>query len=125
MNKLVNLLIILLALKYVIPLAFTHIPIEQSVLNFNLFAALSVIIIQEVYDYVMTIYKRKIMTLKEIVTESVFKGLLVFASYIVFADLKQTYTFTFGSDFDENSVKAIFATFVITAFIFAKSLLTP
>lgn len=125
MNKLVNLLIILLALKYVVPFTFTQIPVEQSILYFNLFAGLSVLLIQAIYNYTMTLSKRKVMSFKENLSDSAFKGLLVFVSYVVFLDLKQTYTFSFGSDFDENSVKAMFATFVITCFVFINSLLSP
>ena len=73
----------------------------------------------------MTLSKRKVMSFKENLSDSAFKGLLVFVSYVVFLDLKQTYTFSFGSDFDENSVKAMFATFVITCFVFINSLLSP
>ena len=65
MNKLVNLLIILLALKYVVPFTFTQIPVEQSILYFNLFAGLSVLLIQAIYNYTMTLSTRKVMSFKE------------------------------------------------------------
>ena len=125
MNKLINLLIILLVLKYIVPFTFTHIPVEQSVLYFNLFAGLSITIVQLIYNYSMTASKRKVMSTKEILSDAGFKGLLVFTSYFVFLDLKQMYNFSFASNFDEKSVTALFATFVITCFIFARSLLMP
>jgi hypothetical protein len=125
MNKLVNLLIILLVLKYVVPFAFTQLPVEKTVLYFNLFAGLTIAIVQSIYNYSMVESKRKVMSMKEIFTDAGFKGLLVFTSYFVFLDLKQMYNFSFTSDFDEKSLTALFATFVITCFIFAKYLLMP
>lgn len=125
MNKLINLLIILLVLKYIVPFTFAQLPVEKSVLYFNLFAGLTITIVQLIYNYNMTAYKRKVMSIKENFTDAGFKGLIVFASYFVFLDLKQMYNFSFGSDSDEKSVTALFATFVITCFIFAKSLLMP
>jgi len=125
MNKLVNLLIILVVLKYIVPFTFAQLPVEKSVLYFNLFAGLTITIVQLIYNYSITAYKRKVMSTKEILTDAGFKGLLVFTSYFIFLDLKQMYNFSFTSDFDEKSLTALFATFVITCFIFAKYLLMP
>ena len=77
MNKLLNLLIIFIALKYVLPLTIKNIhQIPQSIFAVNLASAAGIFLIQFIYNYFMKTTKLKKVTFRDNVYNSLFKALV-------------------------------------------------
>jgi len=126
MNKLVNLLIIFISLKYFLPLLITKIPdISQNLLTINLVTSLGIFVIQFIYNYLMKIYKMKEMTLKENVYNSIFKALIVFAGTYIYEDIKNIYSINIPGVSGDNTIKSIFIIVIMIIFILTKCLITP
>jgi len=126
MNKLLNLLIIFIALKYFLPLLISNIQvIPQNLLFINLATSVGIFLIQFIYNYLMKIYNKKQMTLKENIYNSLFKGLIVFAGYYIYEDIKKIYDINIPGVSGDNTIKSIFIVFIMTIFILTKCLITP
>ena len=126
MNKLVNLLIIFLALRYLFPTIITSInmPFLDTSMKVRLFFAIGIFLIQMIYNFTMTKMKRIETTLKQNFYNSSFTGLIIFASFVIYEDIKSNYNVTF-TGLDETTVKSAFVTFILTFFILTKCLITP
>ena len=126
MNKLVNLLIIFIALKYFLPLLISNIQaIPQNLLFINLATSTGIFLIQFIYNYTMKATKVKQMTLKENIYNSLFKGLVVFAGTYIYEDVKSVYNINIPGVAGDNTIRSIFIIFIMTIFILTKCLITP
>ena len=126
MNKLVNLLIIFIALKYFLPLLISNIQaIPQNLLLINLATSTGIFLIQFIYNYTMKATKVKQMTLKENIYNSLFKGLVVFAGTYIYEDVKSVYNINIPGVAGDNTIRSIFIIFIMTIFILTKCLITP
>lgn len=126
MNKLLNLLIIFIALKFFLPTLISNIhAIPQNVLFINLATAAGIFLIQFIYNYLMKASSMKQMTLKENIYNSLFKGLLVFAGSYIYEDIKSVYNINIPGVAGDNTIKSIFIIFIMTIFILTKCLITP
>lgn len=125
MNKLVNLVIIFLTLQYLVPLASNFEILQQSQLYLNLFAALTVGLIQFVYNYGMEFSKRKQMTFKENAIDSLFKMMIVFGGFYIFQDIETSENPLANALKSSNFFESMFITLLITFFILIKCLITP
>ena len=126
MNKLVNLLIIFIALKYFLPLLISNIhAIPQNLLFINLATSTGIFLIQFIYNYTMKATKVKQMTLKENIYNSLFKGLVVFAGTYIYEDVKSVYNINIPGVAGDNTIRSIFIIFIMTIFILTKCLITP
>jgi hypothetical protein len=124
MNKLINLIVIFLSLRFFIPMTFTSFHIlSDHPTYFNLFAGVFVLVVQFIYNLWMKYSKRKDMTLKNNLLNSLFKGLIVTAGYYVLEDIKTRVQI--NSELDENTIKASFITFILIIFILGKCLISP
>ena len=126
MNKLLNLLIIFIALKFFLPLLISNIhAIPQNLLFINLATSLGIFLIQFIYNYLMKSTNIKQMTLKENIYNSLFKGLIVFAGSYIYEDIKSIYNINIPGVSGDNTIKSIFIIFIMTIFILTKCLITP
>lgn len=124
MNKLINLIVIFLALRYLVPYSFSSIEfLQQNPGYYNLYAGLLVSVIQFSYNLYMKYSNKKDMTLKNNALNSLFKGLIVVATYYIFADIKDRYKIQ--SELNEETIKAGFVTTLLLVFILAKCLISP
>jgi len=124
MNKLINLIVIFLSLRFFIPMIFSNVNIlAENPKYFNLFAGAIVIVVQFIYNLWMKYSKRKDMTLKNNLLNSLFKGLIVSAGYYILEDIKTRVQIT--SELNENTIKASFVTFILVVFILSKCLISP
>jgi hypothetical protein len=124
MNKLINLIVIFLALRYLVPYSFSSIELlQQNPGYYNLFAGLLVSVIQFSYNLYMKYTNKKDMTLKNNALNSLFKGLIVVATYYIFADIKDRYKIQ--SELNEETIKAGFVTTLLLVFILTKCLISP
>ena len=124
MNKLINLIVIFLSLRFFIPLVFSNVhALSEHPEYFNLFAGAFVLVVQFIYNLWMKYSKRKDMSLKNNLLNSVFKGLIVTAGYYILEDIKTRVHIT--SELDENTIKASFVTFILIVFILSKCLISP
>jgi hypothetical protein len=126
MNKLINLLIIFLALRYLFPtiLASVNMPFLDSALKLRLFIAIGILLIQMGFNYGMHKMNKKQTTLKQNFYNSLFTGLIIFAGFVIYEDVKSNYNVTF-TGLNETTVKSAFVTFLLTFFILTKCLITP
>jgi len=126
MNKLINLLIIFIALKYFLPLLISNISvIPQNLLFINLATSVGIFLIQFIYNYLMKSTKMKQMTFKENIYNSLFKGLVVFAGTYIYTDIKNVYNINIPGIAGDNTIRSIFIIFIMTIFILTKCLITP
>jgi len=126
MNKLLNLLIIFLSLKYFLPLLISNINvIPQNLLIINLVTSLGIFVIQFIYNYLMKTSKIKEMTVKENIYNSIFKALIVFAGTYIYEDIKNIYSINIPGVTGDNTIKSIFIILIMTIFILTKCLITP
>jgi heme/copper-type cytochrome/quinol oxidase subunit 4 len=124
MNKLINLIVIFLSLRFFIPMIFLNVHIlAEHPKFFNLFAGVFVIVVKFIYNLWMKYSKRKDMNLKNNLLNSLFKGLIVSAGYYILEDIKTRVQIT--SELDENTIKASFVTFILIIFILGKCLISP
>jgi len=124
MNKFINLIVIFLALRYVVPFSFSSIELlKQNPGYYNLYAGLLVSVIQFSYNLYMKYTNKKDMTLKNNALNSLFKGLIVVATYYIFADIKDRYKIQ--SELNEETIKAGFVTTLLLIFILTKCLISP
>lgn len=124
MNKLINLIVIFLSLRFFIPMIFVNVrTLSEHPEYFNLFAGVFVIVVQFIYNLWMRYSKRKNMTLKNNLLNSLFKGLIVSAGYYILEDIKTRVKIT--SELDENTIKASFVTLILIIFILSKCLISP
>lgn len=126
MNKLLNLLIIFLSLNYLLPFVINIIPsLPRDLLVINLCTSLGIFLVELLYNYMITKYKYKTMTLKENIYKSLFSALVVFAGYYIYEDLKLHYNINIPGTTDDNSIRSVFIIFFMTFFIITKCLITP
>lgn len=126
MNKLLNLLIIFLSLNYLLPFVINIIPsLPRDLLVINLCTSLGIFLVEFLYNYMITKYKYKTMTLKENIYKSLFSALVVFAGYYIYEDLKLHYNINIPGTTDDNSIRSVFIIFFMTFFIITKCLITP
>jgi len=126
MNKLLNLVIIFIALKYLLPLIITNIrPVQTNLLFTNLTMACGVFLIQLIYNYIMKINKIKDMTLKENIYNALFKGVVVLAGSYIYEDIKLGYNINIPGIEGDSTIKSVFIVFIMTLFILTKCLITP
>jgi len=124
MNKLVNLIIIFLSLRFFIPAFLVNISVLAKYPQyFNLFTGLFVMVIQFIYNLLMKFTKRKDMKLKDNLFNSFMKGLIVVTCYQVFEDIKSGNNIV--TAFDEKTIKSGFVIFVLLIFILSKCLISP
>jgi len=124
MNKFINLIVIFLALRYVVPFSFSSIELlKQNPVYYNLYAGLLVSVIQFSYNLYMKYTNKKDMTLKNNALNSLFKGLIVVATYYIFADIKDRYKIQ--SELNEETIKAGFVTTLLLIFLLTKCLISP
>jgi hypothetical protein len=124
MNKLINLILIFLVLRYLAPYTFSSFELlHQNPGYYNLFAGFFISIIQFSYNLYMKYTNKKEMTLKNNALNSLFKGLIVVASYYIFADIKDRYKI--NSELNEETIKAGFVTTLLLVFILTKCLISP
>jgi hypothetical protein len=125
MNKLVNLLVIFLFIQYVIPFIINiikkneNLKIFESTLYTNLFFALSILIVQFIYNQIMS-HKTNI-TLKNNFLNSLFCGLVVVCGFYIYEDIKELYTL----DISSNILRTSFVIMLLTFFMLTKCLLMP
>ena len=126
MNKILNLLIIFLSLNYLLPFVINIIPsLPRNLLIINLCTSLGIFLVEFLYNYMITKYKYKTMTLKENIYKSLFSALVVFAGYYIYEDLKLHYNINIPGTTDDNSIRSVFIIFFMTFFIITKCLITP
>ena len=124
MNKLINLIVIFLSLRFLVPLIFSNVQFLSIHPEYlNLFAGSVVLVVQFSYNLWMNYSKRKQMTLKNNLLNSFFKGLIVVTGYYVLEDIKTKYKI--NSELDENTIKASFISIIILMFILMKCLISP
>ena len=125
MNKLVNLILILLTLKFVVPFTLSYVPyFTQTEMLTNGYIGLLIALVQFIYNYVMKVSNKKNMTVYSNLYDSFFKGLIVFTSLIIYSDFKTDYNIQFNN-IQEETFKVLFITFFVTSFVLFKCLLTP
>ena len=126
MNKLLNLVIIFIGLKYMLPLIIKNTSLLQNnVLFTNLAMASGIFVIQLIYNYLMKIYKMKDITLKENIYNALFKGVVVLAGSYIYEDIKAGYNINIPGLEGDNTIKSVFIVFIMTLFILTKCLISP
>ena len=126
MNKLLNLLIIFIALKYVLPLTIKNIhQIPQSIFSVNLATAGGIFLIQFIYNYFMKTSNLKKVTFRDNVYNSLFRALVVFAAYYIYEDVKAHYNINIPGIEDDATIRSLFIVVILTFFILTKCLITP
>ena len=124
MNKLVNLIIIFLCLRFIIPLIFASIDsLSRHPEFFNLFAGVIILIIQISYNLWLKYSNRKDITLKETFLNGLFHGLVVTTGYYILDDIKTRVQIT--TEMDDNTIRASFIIFIFSFFILTNCLLSP
>ena len=125
MNKLVNLILILLTLKFVVPFSLSYLPyITQTEMLTNGYIGLLIALVQFIYNYIMKVSNKNKMNVYSNLYDSIFKGLIVFTSLVIYLDFKNEYNIQFNN-IQEETFKVLFVTFFVTCFVLFKCLLTP
>lgn len=126
MNKLFNLLIIFLALKYFFPFVISNIHhIPKDFFYINLATSAGVFLLELIYNYYMKVNKIKPITWKENIYNSLFKALIVFAGYYVYEDIKLNYNINIPGVTEDASIRSLFIICVMAFFSMTKCLITP
>ena len=126
MIKLVNLLIIFVALNYVLPFIIENIhSIPHNLFYTSLITSVGIFLIEIVYNYYLSNYKIKAITIKENLYNALFKALLVFVGYYIYEDIKLDYNITIPGISADNTIRNVFVVIIMTLFIVTKCLITP
>ena len=126
MNKLINLLIIFLALNYILPFAIGNIQsVPRTLFYISLVSSTGIFLLEVIYNYSLKQSNIKPMTLKENIYNSLFKALLVFVGFYIYEDMKTNYSITIPGVSEDNTIRSIFIIFIMTFFIITKCLITP
>jgi len=126
MNKLVNLLIIFLALNYIFPFIIRNInSVPRTLFYSSLITSIGIFLVEIIYNHLLKNSNIKIMTLKENIYNSLFKALLVFVGFYLYEDIKTNYNITIPGVSEDNTIRSIFVIFIMTFFIITKCLITP
>jgi len=126
MNKLFNLLIIFLSLKYFLPFVISNIhQIPHDLLYVNLATSFGIFLIELSYNYFLNAKSIKPITFKQNVYNSLFKALIVFVGYYIYDDVKSNYSINIPGVTEDSSIKSLFVIFIMTLFIVTKCLITP
>jgi len=124
MNKLVNLIIIFLCLRFIIPLIFANIDsLSRHPEFFNLFAGVIILIVQLSYNLWLKYSNRKDMNLKETFLNAFFHGLIVTTGYYILDDIKTRVNI--NTEMNDNTIRASFIILIFTFFILTNCLLRP
>ena len=126
MNKLINLLIIFLAINYVLPFAIGSIQVIPKTLFFiSLITSFGIFLVEVMYNYYLQKKNVKFITLKDNIYNSLFKALLVFVGFYIYEDMKTNYNITIPGVSEDNTIRSMFIIFIMTFFIITKCLITP
>ena len=116
MNKLFNLILIFLCL-FLVPKLLKNTPTLQV----NLIVTAVVGVIQFMYNYIMKVTKRKDITVKRNMMETLFKMIVVLSGMYLFDEMKQTNVLLQSNEI----YKSIFIILILTFFILLKCLTIP
>ena len=126
MNKLINLLIIFLALNYVLPFVIGNIQsVPRTLFYSGLISAVGIFLIEVTYNHLLKNSNIKNVSLKENIYNSLFKALLVFVGFYLYEDIKTSYNISIPGVSNDNTIRSIFIIFIMTFFIITKCLITP
>ena len=126
MNKLINLLIIFLALNYILPFVIGNIKsVPRTLFYISLVTSAGIFLLEVIYNYSLKQSNIKTMTLKENIYNSLFKALLVFVGFYIYEDMKTNYSITIPGVSEDNTIRSMFIIFIMTFFIITKCLITP
>jgi hypothetical protein len=126
MIKLVNLLIIFIALNYLLPFLISNVEsIPRNLFYTSLITSIGIFLIEIAYNYCLNSYKIKTMTVKQNLYNALFKALLVFVGYYIYEDIKADYNITIPGISADNTIRNVFVIIIMTFFIVTKCLITP
>ena len=125
MNKLVNLIVIFLALQYLIPFLKITVGLGSTELLISLSSAGIIALIQLIYNFAMDFSGRKEIPIKQNIFDAVFKGLIVLVGSIVLKNLETSEIPEIMIFKNSAYFKSGFITAITTVFILLKCLITP
>lgn len=125
MNKLVNLIVIFLALQYLIPFIGSKVSLGSTDLFISLSSAGIIAIIQLIYNFTMDFSGRKDIPLKQNIFDAGFKALIVLTGLLVVKNLETSEIQEIMIFKNSKYFKAGFITAITTVFILLRCLITP
>ena len=124
MNKLINLIIIFLCLRFVIPTIFSSVDVlSKHSAYYNLFSGLFIICVQITYNLWKKFKKNRKLTYQNIFLNSLFSGLLVTTGYYILDDIQSRVQI--NSQLDSETIKSSFIIIILMLYILINSLLMP
>ena len=124
MNKLINLIIIFLCLRFVIPTIFSSVDVLSKHREYyNLFAGLFIVCVQITYNLWKKYKKNRQLTYKNVFLNSLFSGLIVTTGYYILDDIQTRVQI--NSQLDAETIKSSFVIIILMLYILINSLLMP